>query len=67
MLPPQRHGGPVHNTLKLLTDISRRRSNNDNVEGGGGREGGVAEAQARICSSACHRNNAKCKNHGRGD
>ena len=22
---------------------------------------------ARICSSACHRNNAKCKNHDRGD
>jgi hypothetical protein len=23
--------------------------------------------EARICSSACHRNNAKCKNHDRGD
>ena len=23
--------------------------------------------EARICSSACHRNNAKCKSHDRGD
>jgi hypothetical protein len=30
--PPCRHDGPVHNALKLLTDCSRRRSNN--VEGG---------------------------------
>ena len=39
MLPPRRHGGPVHNALKLLTDRSRRRSNNDNVEGGEGARG----------------------------
>jgi hypothetical protein len=42
--PPCRHDGPVHNALKLLTDCSRRRSNN--VEGGGGHKGGVADAQA---------------------
>ena len=23
--------------------------------------------EAQICSSACHRNNAKCKNHDMGD
>ncbi len=39
MLPPRRHGGPVHNALKFLTDLSRRRSNNDNVEGGDGARG----------------------------
>ena len=39
MLPPRRHSGPVHNALKLLTDRSRRRSNNDNVEGGEGARG----------------------------
>ena len=39
MLPPRRHGGPVHNALKLLTDRLRRRLNNDNVEGGEGARG----------------------------
>ena len=39
MLPPRWHGGPVHNALKLLTDRSRCRSNNDNVEGGEGARG----------------------------
>ena len=37
MPTPRRHGGPVHNALKLLTDRSRRRSNN--VEGGEGARG----------------------------
>jgi len=39
MLPPQWHDGPVHIALKLLTDCSRCRLNNDNVEGGEGARG----------------------------
>ena len=50
MLPPRRRGGPVHNALKLLTDRSRRRSKNDNVEGGEGARGAWLKLRRK---SAC--------------